>query len=100
MKKTFITIASLALFATVAQAASYELEAPPMSAYVVTVPRQTEIERAIESSLAELREAAKPAAIKVAAPALWQPGTVQPVKNEQLAQDLRSGTTRFVAVKA
>ncbi len=100
MKKIFITIASLALFTTAAQAASYEIEAPRMDAYVVTVPRQSEAERAIESSLAELRQAAKPAAVKVSAPALNGGKDAAPAQRSQIAQDNHAGATRLVAVKA
>lgn len=58
MKKNFIILAGLALFATGSTFASTEtiVELP---AHVVTVSRRTDAERAIDASLEELRALAK-----------------------------------------
>jgi hypothetical protein len=72
MKKNFILIASLALFANVATAASHEAVAPDLPALVVTVSRQTDAERAVEASLAEFRQSARITPVIDARPALPQ----------------------------
>lgn len=100
MKKNLTaTIASLALFATVSSAARYEAEAPVMDPCVVSAPRQTEVERAIEASLAELRQAARPAAIKVTAPALNGGKDAAPAQRSQIARDFRPDR-RLAALKS
>jgi hypothetical protein len=59
MKKNFILISSLALFATVASASSFKSDVPQLPAQVVQAPRYTPAEKAIEASLADLRASAR-----------------------------------------
>ncbi|HYC69909.1 MAG TPA: hypothetical protein VEB66_01800 [Opitutaceae bacterium] len=95
MKKNFILLAGLALFATGSAFASSEpvIELP---AVVVTAPRYTEAERAINASLSELRESAKPAP-QAMTPPLRQLATLAPKPPAPIA---KAGLAFVVAVKA
>ena len=99
MKKNFILSASLALFAAVPSFAQSNDEAvPQLPAFTVTVDRHTDAEKAIQASLAELRQTAKATPAITAQPAL--PGReVARTESAKLAPVATTSTT-LVAVKA
>lgn len=100
MKKTFLTIAGLALFATGSVFANTDAPAVLLPAHVVTVSRYTSAERAIEASLAELRQAARATPAITAQPALPARELATSDSAKAAAVAAKSQLTPRVAVKA
>lgn len=86
MKKNFILISSLALFATVASASTFETDVPQLPVQVVQAPRYTPAEKAVEAGLAELRASAR----------ILPTIPIQPVLPQQ--EIMRKGEAKLVPV--
>jgi len=99
MKKNFILLSSLALFATVASAASHESEIPQLPAQVVQAPRFTPAEKAIETGLAEFRASARILPVILVHPGLPEREIVRN-QGEKPAKAAASALTLRIAVKA
>lgn len=99
MKKTFLIISSLALFATVTSAATPETEIPQLPTQVVQAPRFTPAEKAIETGLAELRASARILPVILVHPGLPE-REIARNQGEKLPAAATSALTLRVAVKA
>lgn len=99
MKKNFLLISSLALFATIATASTPENTVPQLPAHVVEVARYTAGEKAIEAGLAELRATAQVLPVISVQPVLPQREIVQR-RAEKLVPVAANTVTPLVVVKA
>lgn len=100
MKKNFILLAGLALFATGSTFASTDAAALELPAHVVTASRRTDAERAIDASLAELRASAKVAPTIATQPALPLRELARTAPQKVAPVAAKSDLTSVVAVKA